>query len=66
VLTAAVTEIARALSPRDAVTVACSLATVLTELLDQTRLSAHADEALATDLAPLMAALQRDASATTA
>jgi hypothetical protein len=30
VLTAAVTEIARALSPRDAVTVACSLATVLT------------------------------------
>lgn len=65
-LTAAVTEMARALSPRDAATVAGSLGPVLTELLGQIRLSARADEALATDLAPLMAALQRDTSATTA
>jgi hypothetical protein len=66
VLTAAMTEIARALSPRDAATVAGSLAAQLTERLGQTRLSAHTDEALATDLARLMAALQRDASATMA
>ena len=64
VLTAAVTEIARALSPRDAATVAGSLATLLTSMLSKTRLSARADEALAADLAPLMDALQRNAAGT--
>jgi hypothetical protein len=63
-LTAAVTEMARALSPRDAATVAGSLGPVLSQLLGEISLSARADEALATDLAPLMAALQRDTPAT--
>ena len=59
VLTAAVTEIARVLSTSDASSVTNAIATQLGTLLDEAKLSERADESLACDLVPLMAALHR-------